>query len=482
MLASLGTGLAAGLAGCSGKPIGQNSDGSQGAFDLSMDGGARGSAGARGWPSHRGTPGATGFSATGGPSSTASAGFTAELRDGIEVSRRPPLVGGDAIYGVAKEAEPYERDPVTFALYAYKLSKEDGSEQWRKTVAEYEGQDKFTRLRQIQGGLGPKHLYTLRSENTEEYPHILRALSRSDGTIQWERTFENNGGGVSQPVVRGDTLYLFDSAQVVALDTNDGSERWRSKEILYDQILPSAGANGVAVYNVGIGEADGRRQLTVLEPDTGAIRWSVELPYAQTPIPTVAGDTVYLADGDALGQYGLSPGADLPRRKIHALSMQDGSERWTHTYETDAIDEAYAAGGTAFVTVTPNHVYYGLGFLSAREILGPQATPDQIERIRPQIYHGPNVVALDRPTGNVAWRQTLGDQARVFRPMVAGPDNLYAMHWDVEDPEEQSQIFVLDRQDGTVKGSFGPVNYDRSFAVADGSVYTHTDHGIRVWR
>ncbi len=473
VLASLGTGLSIALAGCEGTPLG----GGGGDGDTI---GLGGSAGAAAWPFHRGTAGNTGASASGGPSADATAAFTAELRDGISVGNRPPIVGTDGIYGIAREAEPYSHDPIQFAQYAYKLSTDDGGELWRTTVAKAEGGDKIQQIMGAQGCLGPNNLYALRYD-TNEAVQTVTAVSSRAGSVQWEQTIENTAM-VRQPVVRDGTLYHFAAGHVVALDTADGSEKWRSPEILYDQPLPSVGANGIAVYNRGVGGQSTGGQLTVLEPATGKVRWSKPLSNARHPIPAVAGDTVYLADGDALGQFELGPGDSRPRRKIHALSTQDGSERWTHTYETDAIDDAFTAGGTAYVTVTPNYVYYALGFLGALGILGPRASSEQVEKVRKQLYHGPNVVALHRDTGSVAWRTTLGSQARVFRPMVAGPDNLYALYRDVDNPEERTKVYALNRHDGSVRGSFGPVQPNRSFAVVDGTLYTHRQGSIRAWR
>jgi hypothetical protein len=41
---------------------------------------------------------------------------------------------------------------------------------------------------------------------------------------------------------------------------------------------------------------------------------------------------------------------------------------------------------------------------------------------------------------------------------------------------------VIDREDGSVVGSFGPIESLRPFAVADGDLYTHHDDHVRIWR
>lgn len=472
LLATLGVGVSVAVSGCEALPPGSDGEAAN-----------RGSVGsAESWPFHRGTAANTGLSATGGPSTDASPEFTGDLRNGYERGRQPPLVGDDGIYGIAREAEPYTREPITFAQYAYKLSREDGSEQWRVTLAEFEGSDNYNRINEVQGSLGPDNLYAIRRGSADSVQHLV-ALSRQDGSVQWEQSFDGTATAM-QPVVSNGTLYHFVKRHLYALDTSDGSVRWESPESAIRQPVPTVGETGIAVYNSGMDSGDSEKQLSVLEPESGEVRWSEPLANARVPIPTIAGETVYLADGDQFGQYGGFSDVERPPRKIHALSLDDGSERWTHTYETDAIDESMAAGGTGFVTVTADRVYYALGFSTASDILGPDAPPERVAEIRDQLYEGPNVVALDRSDGTVVWRQTVGSEARVFRPMVAGPNNLYAQYRGV-DEDDETRIYVLARSDGTIRGSFGPISEDaheRSFAVADGAVYTHRRGDIRAWR
>lgn len=468
LLASLGAGIAGSLAGCEALPFGGDSPPA--------------GPGAIGWPLPRGTPGNTGASASVGPDASASEAFTAELRDGVKTGRRPPIVGDDGIYAVAMESEPYTHDPVYFALYAYKLSTDDGSETWRQTVLEAEGEEQFNHIGSPRAALDRDSLYLVNRDSDTPKAEFY-AISRADGSTRWEQEIEGYLTQ-SQPIVGNGMVYAFVERQVVALDVGDGSEQWRSPPLSLSQPYPSVGRDGIALYNDGVEQEMTEGQLSVLDPSDGSVRWSEPFPNARQPIPTVAEDTVFLADGDQFGTYGLSRAgpSEQPRRKIHARALADGTERWTHTYETDEIKESATGGGTGFVTVTPDHVYYALGFLNAREIVGPEAPEAEIEPIREMLYHGPNVVALNRTTGEVVWRQTLGDQARIFRPMIAGSDALYALYQGND--EESSQVYVLDRGDGSVRGSFGPLPADmwRSFAVADGTIYTHHQDSIRAWR
>lgn len=465
VLTGLGAGLAGGFAGCSG---------------LSLGGDGSDATGATAWPMSRGTAGNTGQSATGGPPPEATQAFTARLRDGSSVGAPPPRIGDDGIYAVATEAEPFDHDPPRSALYAYKFSREDSSEQWRRTVAIAEGAERTRDIRLRGTCLGPEAIYAVWTSQDDTGGVILTALSRDDGATKWDRVLEATQQ-IHEPIVRNGRLYHFAADELIAFDTADGSEVWRSPRLRVRQFSPSVGESGIAVYHRGDTETV-EKQISVLDPDSGQRRWTEPFQSGVAPLPTVAGDTVYVAEGDEPFASGPEPG-DRPPRKIHAVDVEDGTRRWTHTYETDAMADAYTIGGTWQVTLAGDHVYYGLGFLGARKILGVDASEEAVERIQEKLYTGPNVVALSREDGSVAWRTEVGSKPRIFQPMVAGPDNLYALYDGIpEEDEEESRVFVIDRSDGTVRGAIGPVAPSQWLAVADGSLYTRDGSAIHAWQ
>jgi outer membrane protein assembly factor BamB len=435
----------------------------------------------------RGTSGNTGASASGGPGPDASLTREIEFRDGFNVGvRRPPIVGDDGVYAVAWEKFPLDHEPPKHALYAYRHDLGDGSEVWRRTIWTAEEVPRPYNRGQ-RACLGPDALYVFRrgpGADGETVRQIV-ALARADGSVLWERIIDGYDS-MFPPVLRGGTLYVQRGRDVLALDAGDGGTRWESGEIASLQGVTCVGERGIAVYNerAGTGTAPDR-QLSILEPDTGAVRWSRPIPDVVRPNPTIAGETVYLAVANpGEGEKASGRTVDHARRKVHARSVGDGSERWTHTYETDAIQQSVARGGARSVTVTADRVFYALGFESAFEIAGRDQ--ERRERLEEELYRGPNVVALDRTDGSVVWETTVGPQARVFLPLVAGPDHLYAHYRAVPSADEgtaepRSRVVVIDRADGTVRGSFGSVHWKDRLAVAGGRVFTQTGGGAKIW-
>lgn len=438
------------------------------------------------WPNRRGPPTHTGVSATGGPGPDAEQVTTAELRDGIAVSNRAPVVGDLAIYAIGGAASPYEQTPPEFACYAYALSPKDGSEIWRQRLEVGEGDENRLIGNEHNLCLGTDGLYVAWLGPTQERPVRVARLSRSDGGEQWRQTISPTGGTVYQPVVRDGRVYQQVNDRVIAFDTADGTWLWETPERLVAQFLPTVGEDVLLFYHRTPDE-EYAFSLSAFDIADRSVRWTNSDIDARFPIPVIAGDTVYVTDGDSFGQIGVGaltqkPPSERDRRHVYALSLSDGSERWTHTYDTDDIHEAPTPGGTSYVTVTDEYVYYALGFPSATGMLGPDTEEAAIDAIRGELYRGPNVVALDRSDGSVAWRTKLGSLARVFQPMVADDDNLYALYRGVEAENEQSKVYVIDRESGDVRGSFGPVETTQPFAVAGGTLYTHREGAIQGWQ
>jgi outer membrane protein assembly factor BamB len=269
------------------------------------------------------------------------------------------------------------------------------------------------------------------------------------------------------------------SGAVLALSAADGTERWRSPGVVPLQPYPVVGDQGVVVYNVPpedeVGE-DPPRQLTAFDREDGTERWSTGLRGPRSPTPTVVDDTVFVADGDSRGLY---PSGGPPRQ-VHALSMADGGERWSHRYDDGPVESALSEGGTATVTAAGDHVYFGLGFPTPAEYAGPDPTEDELAELEERVYEGPNVVALDRSDGSVVWRTALGDQARVFEPMVADADRLYAPYRGT-DGEGRMRLYVLDRVDGSILGDVGTVENAQGVAAAGGLLFVHLGDAVRAF-
>jgi outer membrane protein assembly factor BamB len=469
LLAALGAGTTGLLAGCN-------------AIRGVIGGGSGSVSSTETWRAPEGTGEATGLSASGGPGPDASEEAVAQFRDGLQVrDHTSPLVGEDGIYEVTGREAPYEDQPPVFRLYAHAHSREDGTERWRTTVVETEGDDESFGPANVASALGPERLYAFRTGGAGRTTVSVTALSREDGSREWSKQFDQSLL-LGQPIVHDGTLYLPLERGLLAVDAESGEVRW-NREVAVRQRHPVVGEGAVAIYNTGLdGTYDAEGQLTVFDADDGGERWSESLPGARVgfgPVPTIADGTVYLIEGETIF---LAPEivAELPPRKVHARSLGDGSEEWTHTYETDAMQEAVAAGGTSFVTVTDDHLYFALVFGTPQQIVGPQGDPAEIERLEGQIYDGPNVFALDRSDGSVAWEAQPGDYAQVFFPLVADDEHLYVRRGSRG--SDDVEIHVLDRESGDEVGSFGPFSGPGPIGVADGDLYVHNQDRVRIFR
>jgi outer membrane protein assembly factor BamB len=442
------------------------------------DDGGSGPDSADNWGLPRGTAAGTGFSSSGGTGPDAGTEIEAELRDGNRVEGRTfPAVGEDGVYAMARNRDPYGVQPPRFRLYVYRLSRSDGSETWRRILSENQETGGAPHTRDLSGPIvAGDSVYVTWVEGERNRLHVA-ALATEDGSTKWTKTGAEGVRGTYPPVVHDGTLYLPDGFdRIRALSTDDGSEQWRSRKGLINQRFPVVGDRGVALYNFGSGE-DVEPQVTVLDTEDGTERLSAGAERSLHPMLAVVGDTVYLANGGSNG--GFEPPEGEPRRAIQAISMEDGGERWRHTYETDAVADAISFGGTSRVTVDGDHVYYALGFPSPYE-LAPSTPESEREEMRDRMYEGPNVVALDRSDGSVVWETQVGSLARVFRPMAVGPDRLYAQYRG-ENDDAENRIYVLDRSSGEVLGDFGPVAESNPVAIADGTLYTHAGGVIRAW-
>ncbi len=182
----------------------------------------------------------------------------------------------------------------------------------------------------------------------------VHALGALEGDVRWSRRIDAGEGGrtfANAVAVRDGTLYLGSQSGntgVVALDADDGAERWRVSTGAVTE-WPVVSGELVVVRSHGTVIAlgtDGERRwtVTVPEPDpqamavgdgrvfvpagdrlyaidrSGEEAWRHEADDGGVGTPTVAGDAVVFPDGDG----GLT-----------ARAVADGSERWTVSADAD---------------------------------------------------------------------------------------------------------------------------------------------------
>lgn len=444
------------------------------------------------WPVDRGTPGNTGATSSEGPPARATRVATLELTGGEGRSIREPLLANGDVYTVAKNANPYETDPPTYALHVYRWSTSDASLAWHVTPVEYDGDQSKFFVDDPVAALGDGVLYVAfgagNVDDGEESVTQLLAIDTIDGSVRWHEAYETNIR-ILQPVPFQGGIYLSMNGHVRALSSANGSIEWESSDWWPAQFGHLAVDEEVVVGHLSTETgSDRERKLVAFDRETGKVRWSWTIPQRTFPNPVVSDGTIFVTEGDSRGQFGEGKVKDLPVRHVYALDATDGSIEWKHSYITEAMRDRTTIGGTSYVAVTDTHVYYALGFLKASQIVGPQGDQDAIETVRQWHYEGPNVFALDRRTGDVAWEAQVGKLAQVFHPPVVSDDRLYLVRNAPGSSESGMRMYVLNASSGAVEGSFGPLTDDGGaggplpgVAVGDGSLYVHHRDRVDVW-
>jgi eukaryotic-like serine/threonine-protein kinase len=124
----------------------------------------------------------------------------------------------------------------------------------------------------------------------------LVALRTSDGTVAWQAEVASSGAG-GTPTIAGGLVYAatgLDSDDpatrgLVALDARTGEERWRLPSPTGEVMYAPAVADGSA-YIVAEDES-----VTAVDAETGKVRWSTTTGSPNDALPSVWGDTVYVA-------------------------------------------------------------------------------------------------------------------------------------------------------------------------------------------
>ncbi len=200
------------------------------------------------------------------------------------------------------------------------------------------------------------------------------------------------------PVFAAGLLYVitpFD--QVIALDPESGTERWR-----YDPHLPDwsgyseASARGVTV-DKGIlyfGTLDAR--VIALDAGTGALKWQVKIgparnrgEYQVTSPPVIAAGNVIV--GSAIADNGR---AEMERGTVRAFDKRTGALRWTWDPTPAGSTGAANAWAPMSVDAARDLVFVPTG----------SASPDFFGGLRPgKDAYANCVVALRASTGKLVW-------------------------------------------------------------------------------
>lgn len=166
--------------------------------------------------------------------------------------------------------------------------------------------------------------------------HVFR-LSAADGTEEWSRSLETEP--VSSLAVVDGTVYVGEiDGTVTAMDAEDGTPDW-SQDVGNRVWNPPAVVDGT-VYVTGDnggndGESAGPSTVHALNATTGDELWQYDVGSQRaTGSPAVSGGTAYVGDFDGT---------------LHALSTDDGSQRWTFEGDDRLGVPPMVRDGTAYL-------------------------------------------------------------------------------------------------------------------------------------
>jgi len=256
----------------------------------------------------------------------------------------PPAVIGDTVYVTTNNGgESVDRGVVALSL-------EDGSKQWR-AIPDVDITSSPTVVDDT--------VYVGSAEHEDPSKGVL-ALDRSDGTVQWQ--FEADEGittpavddgtvyvggtvsvdGIEQsilygldaetgkqlwrrelngegmngaPTVVNDTVYVTRLWHLHAIDATDGTKKWSTRLPRNSRTHASVVATDDSIYVPA-------EDLFVAFDTEGNERWSVEMTYAEFA-PTVAGDSIVVADANTAYCFDAEDGTELWRRSAEQREISD---------------------------------------------------------------------------------------------------------------------------------------------------------------
>ena len=234
--------------------------------------------------------------------------------------------------------------------------------------------------------------------NPENAPRLKTAWSIETKAIPPNARAAQIAAFEATPLLAGNLLYVITPFnQVLALDPESGTERWRyDPQIAKDRAYSEASARGVSVVagRLYLGTLDAR--LIALNASDGHLLWETKLVpelsdgnYQVTSAPVVSGNAVII--GSAIGDNGR---AEMERGTVRAYDARTGKPKWT--WDPTPRGRTGAANAWAPMAVDEKN---DLVLISTGS-----ASPDFFGGMRPgDNLYANSVVALTASTGKLRW-------------------------------------------------------------------------------
>jgi hypothetical protein len=272
---------------------------------------------------------------------------------------------------------------------------------------------------------------TLIPSNASQY--FVAALNTADGTERWRYT---SAYSIRDVTAVGDAVVFWDDALpgtkpqmdlIVALNASDGSVRWTYATTIPSQFTAQDNAVYIATTTISEtysspGSSTGyplvmSTTITSLDVHTSAVRWRKTVA-GETGQPIVVGSSLY----DYLTYTATTTSASTSG--LVALDSDTGKQQWLYS-EGHLLEMPAGRTGPSGPLVVGNLVYTLATF--------PQG---------PQGMYLDDLVALDAQSGSVRWRSTIGgkliglsaDDAMIcFSATLRSPSGGYqSPPWEVE--------------------------------------------------
>jgi outer membrane protein assembly factor BamB len=296
----------------------------------------------------------------------------------------------------------------------------------------------------------------------------VRALDARTGSARWQQSI---GSDADTPRVAGDRLVVPTNAAIVALETKDGSEVWRT-ETQNRADAKGQGDEGRAtvlvaphgVYWIAAGETTA---VVGIEPNDGSERWRTEIREPWTPRLFASQESLFVSTGthsnrpwtiapDTGAVTGTKPasGYDFPAERFYLDGTVYGVDPFfgvVHGPGWTAGGESFRAGRTYGLSGGASNVYY-------------VPKNDRSD--------GPGLFALTQQSGKTAW-STDAVGASATRPIVGTETVLVAT---------DETLYCFDPSDGTERWTRPIDDVGREFVVVDDLVYATRDGSVRAFR
>jgi outer membrane protein assembly factor BamB len=272
-----------------------------------------------------------------------------------------PVVDGDAVY-------------VTFDGDLVKLALGDGEAAW--TVDAGHASESAPA---VHAGV----VYQTVWNGGESVPRGLVAVDADDGTERWRALTENDIGAAPTPT--DDAVFVgggFENSEVAAVE-HDGTERWRRD--LGEYAAAPAPTDDSVVYATGESAS-----VVALDAGTGEHIWERPVDDRATAAPTVAGDAVLVAD-----EAGSVRALDAATGEVVWQAAVSGTVRHSVAVVDDVVAVTHDRGVTALTRDGDERWSTDIG----REPTAPILTADAV-----LAGTGRDVVALGRADGTERWR------------------------------------------------------------------------------